>query len=64
MEQIHKNAPENVQVVLVGNKIDMEDKRAVSTDEGELNRQRAGKEVRTQFLRNKCQNGGERRKLV
>ena len=38
MEQIHKNAPENVQVVLVGNKIDMEDKRVVSTDEGILKR--------------------------
>lgn len=45
MDQIKKNAPEGVQVVLAGNKRDMEDKRKVSLKEGYLNRRRVGEEV-------------------
>lgn len=50
MEQIHRLAPPNVQIVLVGNKTDLEDSREVETSEGELKRNRNGKGIQGTVL--------------
>ena len=36
MDQIKETAPSNIQVVLVGNKVDIEEERVVSTEQGKM----------------------------
>ena len=45
MDQIQKLAPQGVQVIIIGNKIDLASEREVETSEGSFIRYRFGKRI-------------------